>query len=64
MTRGSAIDIEVDGGIDPQTAALVVRAGANRLVAGSAVFRDGPAGYAANIDAIRRTALAARGESA
>ena len=62
MTRGSHIDIEVDGGVDPETAGLVVEAGANRLVAGSAVFRDGPDGYRANIDAIRRAALIARGE--
>ena len=64
MTRGSDIDIEVDGGIDAETAGLVVEAGANRLVAGSAVFRDGPDGYKANISAIRRAALIARGEMA
>ncbi len=64
MTRGSEIDIEVDGGVDTHTAGLVVEAGANRLVAGSAVFRDGPEGYKANIDAIRQAALIARGEIA
>ena len=37
--RGSLADLEVDGGIDPQTAPAVVDAGANVLVAGSAVFR-------------------------
>ena len=62
LVNGRDIDIEVDGGIDPQTAGAVAAAGANRLVAGSAVFRDGPAGYKANIDAIRRAALIARGE--
>ncbi len=62
LTRGREIDIEVDGGVDAQTAGAVAAAGANRLVAGSAVFRDGPGGYRANIDAIRRAALIARGE--
>ena len=62
MIAGRPIDIEVDGGIDERTAADVAAAGANRLVAGSAVFRDGPAGYKARIDAIRRAALIARGE--
>lgn len=48
------IDIEIDGGVDPTTAPLVVNAGANVLVAGSAVFKgDGVEGYSANIDAIR-----------
>ncbi len=64
LTRGTAIDIAVDGGVDATTAGPVTQAGANRLVAGSAVFRDGPAGYKSNIDAIRRAAMAARGESA
>jgi ribulose-phosphate 3-epimerase len=44
------IDIEVDGGVTPETAPLVAAAGANVLVAGSAVFRGD---YAANIAAIR-----------
>jgi ribulose-phosphate 3-epimerase len=56
------IDIEVDGGVTPQNAAEVVRAGANVLVAGSAVFKGGQ--YKANIDAIRMAAAAARGEAA
>lgn len=48
------IDIEIDGGVDPTTAPLVAGAGANVLVAGSAVFKgDGVEGYRANIDAIR-----------
>jgi ribulose-phosphate 3-epimerase len=59
------IDIEVDGGITPDTAALVARAGANVLVAGSAVFKgDGPNAYRANIAAIRNAAALARGEVA
>ena len=64
LVDGRAIDIAVDGGIDPHTAGAVAAAGANRLVAGSAVFRDGPAGYRANMEAIRRAALLARGEIA
>jgi ribulose-phosphate 3-epimerase len=45
--------IEVDGGIDPETAPLAVNAGATALVAGTAVFRGGSAAYADNIKAIR-----------
>ena len=47
------IRIEIDGGIAPGTAPLVVDAGADVLVAGSAVFNGGPSAYAANISAIR-----------
>ncbi len=54
------IDIEVDGGITPQTAPLVVKAGANALVAGSFVFKGGPSAYAANIAAIRQAAISAQ----
>lgn len=36
--RRLAVDVEVDGGIDPETAALAARSGANVLVAGTAVF--------------------------
>ncbi|MEX0953692.1 MAG: ribulose-phosphate 3-epimerase [Rhizobiaceae bacterium] len=51
------IDIEVDGGITPETAPLVTKAGANVLVAGSAVFQGGgEAQYRANIEAIRKAA--------
>jgi ribulose-phosphate 3-epimerase len=56
------IDIEVDGGVTAQNAADVVRAGANVLVAGSAVFKGG--NYKANIAAIRQAAALARGEAA
>jgi ribulose-phosphate 3-epimerase len=52
------IDIEIDGGVDPTTAPLVAGAGANVLVAGSAVFKgEGVEGYRANIDAIRAAAV-------
>ena len=50
---GRAIDLEVDGGIDPETARGCVEAGADALVAGTAVFRGGPEAYAANIAALR-----------
>ena len=45
--------VEVDGGIDPETARQAVAAGATALVAGTAVFRGGPAAYAGNIKALR-----------
>ncbi len=51
---GKPIEIEVDGGITPETAPLVIDAGANVLVAGTAVFKDGPASYRDAIDALRR----------
>ena len=50
---GRAIDLEVDGGINPLTARQCVDAGADVLVAGTAVFRGGPAGYQANIAALK-----------
>ncbi len=57
MIGSRDIDIEVDGGITPETAPLVVAAGANVLVAGSAVFKGGtPDAYRSNIDAIRNAA--------
>ena len=56
------IDIEVDGGVTAGNAADAVTAGANVLVAGSAVFKGGS--YKANIDAIRSAAALARGEAA
>ena len=65
MAGGRPIDIEVDGGITPETAPLVTAAGANVLVAGSAVFKGGNAdAYRANIAAIRNAGLLARGEAA
>lgn len=51
--RGLAVELEVDGGIDPETARQAVDAGATVLVAGTAVFRGGPTSYAGNIRALR-----------
>lgn len=50
---GRAIALEVDGGITPDTAKRAVAAGADVLVAGTAVFKDGPGHYAANIARLR-----------
>ena len=61
MIGDRPIHIQVDGGVDPTTAPLVVKAGADVLVAGSAVFKGGstrqPEVYGANIRAIRDAAL-------
>ena len=51
--RGRPIDLEVDGGINIDTAKLAVAAGADVLVAGTATFQGGPGKYAANIAALR-----------
>ena len=56
--RGQPLDIEVDGGINPETAGPVAAAGANVLVAGTAVFGQGD--YARAIRSIRDTARAAQ----
>lgn len=60
MVGDRPIHIQVDGGIDPTTAPLVAKAGADVLVAGSAVFRGGspddPETYRKNIKAIREAA--------
>jgi len=53
VRRGLDVDIEVDGGIAPATAPTVVEAGANVLVAGSAVFRAPGGDYAGAIAALR-----------
>ena len=50
---GRDIIIEIDGGVTPETAALCRKAGADALVAGTAVFKGGPGAYAANIAALR-----------
>ncbi|MAI61873.1 MAG: ribulose-phosphate 3-epimerase [Micavibrio sp. TMED27] len=50
---GRDIDLQVDGGVNAQTAKQCVQAGADVLVAGSFVFKDGPEGYASNIQALR-----------
>jgi ribulose-phosphate 3-epimerase len=65
MAGARPIDIAVDGGITPETAPAVVAAGANVLVAGTAVFKGGNAeAYRANIAALRNAATMARGEAA
>ncbi len=48
-----AIDLEVDGGINVETAKICIDAGADLLVAGTSVFKDGPDKYAKNIKALR-----------
>jgi ribulose-phosphate 3-epimerase len=50
---GKDVVLEVDGGVNPETARQCVDAGATALVAGSAVFKGGPDAYAANIRALR-----------
>ncbi|MCL6707914.1 ribulose-phosphate 3-epimerase [Pseudomonas sp. R2.Fl] len=57
MVGDRPIHIEIDGGVTPETAPLVAAAGADVLVAGSAVFKGNDASaYAGNIEAIRRQA--------
>lgn len=64
MCAGRPIDIEVDGGVTADNAAKVAAAGANALVAGSAVFKGGTMdSYKTNISAIRNAAASARGEA-
>jgi ribulose-phosphate 3-epimerase len=48
-----AVDLEADGGINPETARAAVAAGADVLVAGTATFAGGGAAYAANIERLR-----------
>jgi ribulose-phosphate 3-epimerase len=50
---GRDIELEVDGGVAPDTAPLCLKAGATALVAGTAVFSGGPEAYARNIAALR-----------
>ncbi len=50
---GRDIVLEVDGGVTAETAPLCLKAGADALVAGTAVFKDGPGAYARNIAALR-----------
>lgn len=63
MIGDRPLHIEIDGGVDPQTAPLVAAAGADVLVAGSAVFKGGsvtnPDVYGENIRAVRAAAEAA-----
>lgn len=62
MIGGRPIHLEVDGGVTAETAPLVAAAGADVLVAGSAVFKGGEKAYESNIKAIRTAAEAARGQ--
>lgn len=62
MIGGRDIRLEIDGGVTPETAPLCTRAGADTLVAGSAVYKGGRDAYAANIAAIRKAGEAARGD--
>lgn len=56
------IDIEVDGGVTDQNAGEIAKAGANALVAGSAVYKgNDPATYAPRMEAIRQAAIKGRG---
>ncbi len=61
MIGSRPIRLEVDGGVNPETAAVCAKAGADVLVAGNAVFAGGR--YAENIAAIRASALAAAGRA-
>lgn len=56
---GLHFEIEVDGGIDTETAPHVIAAGADILVAGTAIFKDGPAQYQRNINALRSAGTSA-----
>ena len=68
MIGDRPVHIEIDGGVTPDTAPLVARAGADVLVAGSGVFKGGsvadPAPYGENIRAIRDSAELATGQFA
>lgn len=54
---GRDIELEVDGGVNRETAARVIAAGASMLVAGTATFQGGPDKYAENISALREAAV-------
>jgi len=56
VQRGLDVELEVDGGIDPETAMDAIGAGATALVAGTAAFRGGPSAYVDNIRALRGAA--------
>ena len=58
MIANRPIRLEVDGGVNSETAQLVAAAGADTLVAGSAVFKEGPKFYARNIASLRSAAHA------
>ncbi len=50
---GRDIILEIDGGLNAETAPRAIAAGVTAIVAGSAVFKGGPEAYAANIRALR-----------
>ena len=54
--KGRSIDLEVDGGINAETAKLAIDAGADVLVAGTASFAGGPQAYAGNLRRLRAAA--------
>jgi len=58
--QGRRIDLEVDGGITPETAGPAIKAGADVLVAGTATFQGGAAHYADNIARLRAANTLAR----
>jgi ribulose-phosphate 3-epimerase len=58
MIDNRPIRLEVDGGVNTETAQLVAAAGADTLVAGSAIFKEGPKFYARNIASLRAAAHA------
>jgi ribulose-phosphate 3-epimerase len=57
MTAGRDIRIQVDGGVSLKTARSLAQAGADLLVAGSAVFQGGPEAYGRNVNALRDAAM-------
>ena len=56
MIGSRPIEIEIDGGVSPETAPLLARAGATVFVAGSKVFEGDPKAYGENIREIRAAA--------
>jgi ribulose-phosphate 3-epimerase len=60
MIGDRSIDLEVDGGVTTDNAQQIVKAGANVLVAGSAIFKGAPSDYARHISAFRQAAEAGR----
>ena len=53
--KNKEIQIEVDGGVNINNADRLVKSGANILVAGNAIFKDGPQNYKNNISAIKNS---------
>jgi ribulose-phosphate 3-epimerase len=57
MAAGRGIPVMVDGGVNAETVRPLAQAGADLLVAGSAVFQGGPEAYGRNLQALRAAAL-------